>query len=87
MIKRKVSLQARIEETIQRALNDRNVKGVEKYKWTLAGIKFEQMKKQVGTDAHGTGFDTIDDPDLDDTEDMGADGNDGDAGAGEGDRD
>lgn len=57
----KKTLEQSIKEEIGRAVRNKEIKGTEKLKWVLAGIKFSAMEKMMGSTEHGSGFDTIDD--------------------------
>jgi len=54
-----------LKEHIRRAVNNPEIKGTEKLKWILAGIKMVHLEKIGGTAEHGSGFSTIDQDDDD----------------------
>jgi hypothetical protein len=65
--KRTRTFEDNLQEIIRRSINNTEIKGTEKLKWVLAGIKIVHLQKISGTAEHGTGFDTIDqDDDPDD---------------------
>jgi hypothetical protein len=66
--KRTRTFQDNIKEHIRRSINNPEIRGTEKLKWCLAGIKLLQMEKFGGTTEHGTGFATIDKDEPDDAD-------------------
>jgi hypothetical protein len=82
------SFEANLKEIIRRNVNNHEIKGTEKLKWILAGIKLLQLEKITGSPDHGAGFATLDrDDDDDDMPEEGApNGDDGATGNGGGPR-
>ena len=58
--KRRATLEGSLKEMIRRAINNSEIKGTEKLKWVLAGIKMVHLEKLSGDPQQGTGFADID---------------------------
>lgn len=84
------NLEQTMQEIVRRALNDREIRGTERLKWVLAGIKLTHLQKTMGTEEHGSGFNAMDDDEPDEltteltTEEGATDGPDGDGRNGSG---
>jgi hypothetical protein len=67
--KRTKTFEENIKEHIRRGINNPETRGTERLKYILAGIKLLHLEKITGSQEHGTGFDTIDRDDDDETAD------------------